>query len=231
MIRLFSTQVLLNEDHFRPEDKWQVCAEETKGEWSALAYFVCNEIAQKKGIAVGAVACYLGASTIESWLPRGLPKELGLDVALSERGENSIWNTWNRGGGILYDFAFLNQVVPFPFSGVAWYQGESNSSVAESAIYDRLLCALIDRWRADLCDEALPFVIVQIADYMPPTQPDWIGPQEGWRAVQEAQARVPSMRKAVITVPCRDICETDDIHPKSKKELGGRIAQAFMKLV
>ena len=81
---------------------------------------------------------------------------------------------------------------------------------------------MIDIWREDLRDRALPFVIMQIADFIPRTD-------DGWRLIQKAQTDVQSLQEKVITVISRDICETDDIHPKTKAPLAERIAMALEK--
>ena len=52
---------------------------------------------------------------------------------------------------------------------------------------------------------------------------------DGWRLVQEAQAEISTVVPGVYTVISRDICETDDIHPRSKHALGCRIAKTIMK--
>ena len=113
---------------------------------------------------------------------------------------------------------------PFAFSGVVWYQGESDACVSEGAVYDRELSALIARWRADYQDEQLPFVVVQIADFLPTGEP------EGWKMVQEAQARVGETVPFVKTVVSRDLSENDDIHPHTKDKLAARIVAALDEL-
>ncbi len=80
------------------------------------------------------------------------------------------------------------------------------------------VCALIDTWRSDLKNEELPFVIVQIADYCRCENPD------AWSMIQDAQFRVQWMRKNVITVISSDVCENNDIHPKTKDKLAERVA-------
>lgn len=91
---------------------------------------------------------------------------------------------------------------------------------AEGKVYAAELAALIDIWRRDLKNETLPFIIVQIADFTPRLD-------EGWRLVQQAQLDIQSLRDGVKTVISRDVCETDDIHPKTKQPLALRIAAAL----
>ena len=105
-------------------------------------------------------------------------------------------------------------------ASVLWYQGESNASVDEARIYLRFLDALTSSWREVFMDENLEFIVIQLADYDERNT-------EGWHLVQEAQLKAQDELKNVKTVICRDVCETDDIHPRSKKELSLRIAKAL----
>ena len=79
----------------------------------------------------------------------------------------------------LYEHTFL-PLVPFSFKGIIWYQGESDTTIEESKIYKEFLKRLIQTWRKDLDDEEMPFVIVQICDYV-------YRDDEGWKGIQKAQ--------------------------------------------
>lgn len=89
-------------------------------------------------------------------------------------------------------------------------------------MYDKEVCALIDTWRSDLKNNKLPFVIVQIADFC------YSPNKEAWKLVQKAQYEVQNMRENVTTVISRDVCENDDIHPKTKDKLAERIAEVLV---
>ena len=83
---------------------------------------------------------------------------------------------------------------------------------------------MIDVWRKDFRDEALLFIIVQIANtYHKMT--------EGWKLVQKAQKEVELKRPFVKTVVSADVCETDNIHPKTKDKLANRIAEQFTAIM
>ena len=223
--RMFATERIEKNEHFHPEDGWRTCIASEAGDWSAIAYHFCLKIARKKNIAVGAVFCYQGASIIESWVPAGTFIKAGLhDIPTPtlHANMNPLYKAWN-GDGMLYEYA-LAQVIPFAFTGVLWYQGESDSVETECALYDRELALMIDIWRKDFRDAELPFLIIQIADYE--TRPD-----KRWKAVQAAQIRVEQLRRGVKTVLCADICESDNIHPPTKDPLAFRAAEAMGKMV
>ena len=220
-LRLFSTDKFDKADKFTPEDGWVVCDKKDVGSWSALAYLVSQNISVDKDIAVGAVVCYQSASVIESWVPEKTFEKININIPIENKfpdhtAENlQKWNT----DGAIYSYS-LSQVIPYPLSAVIWYQGESDTSVEEGKVYCDELCALIDTWRNDFHNESLMFVIVQIANtYSKMT--------EGWKLVQAAQKEVGSKRPFVKTVISGDVCETDNIHPKTKDKLANRIAEAL----
>lgn len=86
-----------------------------------------------------------------------------------------------------------------------------------------MLSYLIHSWRAAFCDENLPFAVVQIADFDGRNN-------DYWHRIQKVQAEIEYKEENVKTVISRDICESDDIHPKKKYELAMRIADAFSAL-
>ena len=147
---------------------------------------------------------------------------LGADIfkALLKEGHEVVAaDMMERDLGLEGNFTF-KKIAPFSVSGIVWYQGESDTSVPEGSVYDIELCELIKVWRRDLRDEDLPFIVIQIADYDERND-------EGWRLVQEAQLRVQNMLPHVKTVVCRDICESDNIHPPTKDGLSLRIVNAL----
>ena len=205
---------------------WVKSEESAVGDWSAVAYIAARAIAKKKGIAVGAICCSQGASVIESWVPCGAFTEQGIVVAPEYKFSDHFkepYCQWNQ-DGFLYE-KMLTKVIPYSLTGVVWYQGESDTSAEEGEVYADELRALIEIWRHDFCDEELPFVIVQIADYV------YIDDRPGWSIIQKAQAEVGEKTSFASTVICRDVCETDMIHPLSKYVLAERVAKAIVKLV
>ena len=133
--------------------------------------------------------------------------------------------------------AVLHPLAPYAISGVVWYQGESNTG--NPAPYADYLKKLIGCWRDRWQDQQMPFVIVQLANYDGCQQTGFPRPifyqsdpvNSGWAQLREAQRLVakgdPYAELAVIN----DLGETVDIHPLRKKEVAGRIAQCFDRLV
>lgn len=224
-LRLFSTERLEKgpyDDFFFPDDGWKVSKSDEVGRWSAIGYLSGLQICREKNIAVGVIACYQGASVIESWVPAGYFDKYNVP-ADKKHVDHTVeyFSTWNK-EGTLYNFA-LGQVKPFALTGVIWYQGESDTTPEEASVYGNQLADLIALWRKDFNDPELPFVVVQIADYEPRSD-------EGWKMVQEAQWDIQFKVPNVKTVISKDVCETNDIHPPTKHKLAERIADALMKI-
>ena len=196
-------------------DGWVTLTAENARDFSAIGYYLAHELASDRKI--GLIACYQGASVIQSWLPKAVAKrpELQVENKFADHEWFPIWNI----DGLLYE-RMTEKIVPYQMSSVLWYQGESNASVDEARIYLRFLDALTSSWREAFLDSNLEFIVIQIADYDGRDT-------EGWHLVQEAQLKAQDELKNVKTVICRDICETDDIHPRSKKELSLRIAKVL----
>ena len=219
-VRLYSTRRPVNAETFFPEDGWVRCAATNAGNWSAIACHFGLARQKRTQTPVGVVACYQGASVIQSWLPAAVSCEprfhLDPDVVFHDH-RLPKYRRWNA-PGCLYENLFA-QVVPFSFTGVVWYQGESNSSVAEAAVYSDLVKELVGVWRRDLKDPDLPVWLVQIADYSRRAD-------AGWRGIQAAQAAVPNMVSRVTLVRSADVCETNHIHPRTKDRLAQRISDS-----
>lgn len=113
--------------------------------------------------------------------------------------------------------------VNYTIKGVIWYQGESNTG--NPTDYKKLFPALIQDWRENFKAPQLPFLFVQLANFMEPQDQPSDG---GWARLREVQTQslsIPHTGMAVIT----DIGEWNDIHPLNKKDVGHRLALAAMK--
>ena len=217
-VRLFTVDRMEEntEERWGASDGWVTLTKENGHDFSAIGYYTSLELA-KAGHKIGLIACYQGASVIQSWLKKevALRPELQVENKFADHEWFPIWND----DGVLYDY-MLSKIIPFSMASVLWYQGESNASIDEARIYLRFLDALTSSWRADFKDDSLQFIIIQLADYIERDT-------EGWHLVQKAQMEASVALENVKTVVCRDICENDDIHPRSKKALSLRIVDAL----
>ncbi len=109
----------------------------------------------------------------------------------------------------------------YPVKGVIWYQGESN--VGQSTVYRKLLTAMIGSWRKAWGNSELPFLVVQLANYLPvrdePVDSYWANLRDAQRLTVRS---VPHTALAVTL----DIGQGNTIHPPNKQEVGRRLALA-----
>lgn len=105
----------------------------------------------------------------------------------------------------------------FPVAGVLWYQGESNTGRAEE--YEGLLGDLMDNWRKIWNEPSLPFFIVQLPDFMSPSEKP---SESGWVRLRESQRRATLNDPNTKLVVGLGLGEWNDIHPLRKKEMAER---------
>lgn len=114
-------------------------------------------------------------------------------------------------------------ITNLSIKGVIWYQGESNADRAVE--YKTLFPAFIKDWRKQFRQDSLPFIFVQLANYMQETD----APGEStWAELREAQASALQLPNTAMATAI-DIGEANDIHPKDKRSVGVRLALAAMK--
>lgn len=123
--------------------------------------------------------------------------------------------------------AVLHPLAPYSIAGVVWYQGESNTGNPQP--YERYLTMMINNWRTLWQQPELPFVVVQLANHMEPSeQPQ---PHSGWAQLREAQRQATLKLSNVALASAIDLGETVDIHPLRKREVAERIGLCFDRLV
>ncbi|MFO7671471.1 MAG: sialate O-acetylesterase [Bacteroidales bacterium] len=133
-------------------------------------------------------------------------------------------------------FSFQNQptalynamVAPLKkqaIKGFLWYQGESNAG--NPGPYHKLLPALIQDWRTQWQDDQLPFLYVQLPNYMDRT---FLPAESKWAELREAQLKSLSVANTAMAVTI-DLGEWNDVHPLNKKEVGHRLALGARYLV
>jgi len=144
----------------------------------------------------------------------------GLDAPL-----RSPWEA-TAGVSMIYN-AMIAPLHDYALRGVAWYQGESNSSVPEGRQYQAQLAALMADWRRQFA-APLPFLVVQLANYGPMAP----APVEsGLALTRDAQRRAVAVDGNAGLVVTIDIGNRDDVHPTNKQEVGRRLARAARHVV
>lgn len=121
--------------------------------------------------------------------------------------------------------AMIAPLKNYTVNGVIWYQGESN--VARRNEYASLLTAMIADWRRTFNNQQLPFYIVELADFL--AKDDTEG-RKAWAEMRQEQAKAAQTNTHTTLIKNSDLGEWNDIHPLDKKTLGGRVADAALKL-
>jgi len=122
---------------------------------------------------------------------------------------------------------FNGMVAPYTdyaVKGFVWYQGESNASRAGQ--YKELLPALINDWREQWKNKELPFLYVQLPNFM---EVNYSPEESDWALLREAQLEALQLPLTGMAVAI-DLGEWNDIHPDRKKPVGERLALAARKV-
>ena len=108
----------------------------------------------------------------------------------------------------------LAPLLNYSIRGILWYQGESNAGRPDE--YRSLLPSLIKDWRNNLGQGDLPFIVVQLPNFMEAKdEPS----ESGWAMFREAQTEALKLPATGMAVTI-DVGEWNDIHPLNKKDVG-----------
>ncbi|MEP7230765.1 MAG: sialate O-acetylesterase [Ginsengibacter sp.] len=135
------------------------------------------------------------------------------------------------GGGIaaqnqptaLYN-AMVAPEINYTIKGITWYQGESNADRPQG--YEKLQKALIADWRKKWNEGDIPFLYVQLPNFM---DVNYLPEESNWALIREAQLKALSMPNTGMVVAI-DLGEWNDIHPDRKKDVGDRLALVAEKI-
>ena len=217
-IRYFFSDNIERHGRLRSDMGWLLATEENVPDFSALAYHVAEGIVSKKGVCVGIIAAVQGASAIRSWLSEEvLTPEVYIPIEQRHADSSDpAYKAFNQDSAC-YKETFL-PIAPYMVALVIWYQGESDTSVAEGTVYLQLLKKLVSLWRHDLQNKTLPFIIIQICDLDDRMD-------EGWSVIQKAQEGAQREIPSVQVVTSSDVCEHTQIHPEDKRALAEKILE------
>lgn len=109
-------------------------------------------------------------------------------------------------------------LTSYALKGVIWYQGESNTG--NPGNYCDLFSRLITDWRTRWQRPDLPFLYVQLANYMPAAE---LPSESNWAELRHQQLlALANPHTAMATAV--DVGEWNDLHPLNKKAVGERLA-------
>jgi sialate O-acetylesterase len=118
---------------------------------------------------------------------------------------------------ILYN-GNIAPLTSLSIKGFIWYQGESNGGRAKE--YYDLFPALIRDWRNHFKQGDLPFLFVQLPNFL---EEDTTPGESDWAELRDAQASALKLPNTGMAVTI-DIGDAKRIHPKNKLDVGKRLA-------
>jgi len=121
--------------------------------------------------------------------------------------------------------AMVAPAVGYNLKGILWYQGESNAG--NPTEYKKLLPALIADWRTKWKQDNLPFLYVQLPNFM---EVNYLPAESNWALMREAALQTLSVPNTAMAITI-ELGEWNDIHPDNKKDVGERLALAAQKLI
>ena len=191
--------------------EWINCDSNTLKNFSAVAYFFGKKLHSTLNIPIGLISSNWGGTSAETWTEATL---INNDPALKAASLKQIPDPgWPYIPGFTYN-GMIAPISNYNIAGAIWYQGEGNVIAPDT--YSKVLTTMIGCWRKTWKKE-LPFYYVQIAPFTYGNK--FIG-----SLIREQQSKAmayPNVGMAVIT----DLVDNvKDIHPKSKREVGERLA-------
>lgn len=232
--------------------KWRIYDKTTTPIFSAVSYFFATELEKRLKIPVGIIGSYRGGTWNENWMtPESIKNEPKLkylfekydkeygtfkDEAEYEAAYQDFLvkvEAWEAKGGWsgghrpmapvgpkayqrpsgLYE-CMIQPLQPYTIKGVIWYQGEGNSWRYDE--FRTLFPAFIKGWRKTWENPDLPFYFVQLPPFNAKQWPHF-------RQAQLDCAKAIPHCGMVVSEGCGDL---NDIHPKVKKPIGVRLANA-----
>lgn len=224
---------------------WTRLTPSDAGKMSAVAVWFATELAKRQKRPVGIFVAARGGTGIEAWLPveafpdtetgarmRSLARDPEVLKADQEDASDfrpfgkhrlARWKLGRAAPASLYE-KWILPAAGLPVCGALWYQGETN---IDSLEYGLWLSHLIAAYRSQWDAPRLPFVVVQLPRFDPGNEAGRIG----WARIQAAQAEVAQNTPGVAMADIRDLGDMKDIHPRRKKEVGTRSAEAACGLL
>ena len=218
---------------------WQECSPQSVENFSALCYFYALRLWEELKVPVGIIDDDWGGTPAEAWTrAEALQEVTGFEEQASKilalhYDEAAVKNYYeslsqekrpyiqdfhhSNHATVLYN-AMIHPLIEFPIRGVIWYQGCNN--VGRAAQHQALFQTLITDWRKCWKNPDMPFYFVQLANYL---QPSDLQPESQWALLRESQADALCLPHTGM-VSNIDLGDAKDIHPKTKREVGRRMA-------
>ncbi len=206
-------------DVTNPRWRWQVgCERGAYGNFSAIGYYFAMELRKNlPEVPIGMIMAAAGGACLRELLPAETANELGYSDTV----------TVPVGG---YYNSLISPFVGLPFTGMLFYQGESEAAGDMYRNYARDLKAFVEelrtRWQYDF-----PFYNVQLSSHGENQLSYWPQLPEIRNAQYQALSIIPNSYLAVsMDVGFRED-EDDWAHPKNKNPVGQRLGRLALATI
>ena len=150
--------------------------------------------------------------------------KIGLDMNDEAQYSERLRNC-NMVGSGLYN-GMIYPIRNYQVKAAIWYQGESNSGRAHE--YGALMKGLITNWRELWNMPEMPFLLVQLPNFMEKHEKPT---DSGWARIREAQLHAFKTIPHTALAVTYDVGEWNDIHPLNKKAVAQRLFLGARKVV
>lgn len=220
----------INHLRYFADASWCAATPETVRDFSAVAYYFGRMLRDSLDVPVGLVCNAVGGAPAEAWIDRNTLETQFPDI-LRDWLHNDFIQDWVRGRAAknigkganslsrhpyqpcyLYESGIL-PLQRYGIRGVAWYQGESNAHNMEA--HEKLFKLLVESWRSNWRNAAMPFYFVQLSSLNRPS----------WTWFRDSQLRLMRQISATGMAVSSDVGDSLDVHPTRKLEVGYRLAR------
>lgn len=194
--------------------RWQHSDTATVSRFSAVGYQFAQMLQQKLNVPIGLIHSAWSGTRIEPWMS---PESLAsFDYPKPKSDTARVTRTT---GSALFN-GMIGPLLGYAIKGVIWYQGESN--LAQHAVYDTMMAAMVDGWKKGWQQNKLAFYYVQIAPF------NYGRSSNASAYLREAQEKAMKLIPDAYMVGTVDIGSEKTIHPAYKKTVSRRLANAAL---
>lgn len=197
--------------------KWVAANPSVAKPFSAMGYFMAEQLQKELNVPVGMVVCCWGGSSVFAWMSEEALSEPFLHQHVAY---DLIGYFENHRPKLLYN-GMLHPLIPFAVKGVVWYQGETDAmdDRFNPYIYRYAFRAMINDWRKAWKREDMPFYFVQL--------PNLYGGKI-WPVLRESQDIVYHSLKNTGMITTIDIGQSRKLHPTNKYQFAYRMADLLL---
>lgn len=219
--------------YYKPSS-WEESSVKNARKFSAVGWYFGKMLRDSLDVPVGIICNAIGGSPTEAWidietLEHKMPEILVdwrtndyLQPWVKKRAtENSGREPYHRHS---YEPSYLfaagiRPLSGFPVAGTIWYQGESNAHNVE--LHEQLFPMLVESWRKEWQQPAMPFMFVQLSSIDRPS----------WPTFRDSQRRLAETVPGTAMAVSMDRGDSLDVHPREKRPIGQRLARQALNRV